>query len=245
MFLQYVQCRVCPPDNVNVLEWDKKRRAVLRHISLVFLERDDDRSCCQRYSRNHASLPIRLVLVAAVQNPCCPIHLEDHSGVLLHFRRLAEFGGWSDFRTYSCQLTEPSAHGNMKIVSFFRHKNFLCCKSFYTYFGCVVLLQCIHVCCEYVSFPASPSPAVKSRARKNAREDFLTELMEHRLLFRSGGMIFNSFSKWYDRSCEMFAESALVRRFHQPINPECCAESNNIPLHRPTTAHPILTAQEP
>ena len=39
--LQYVQCCVCPPDNMSVLEWDREKSFLQAHMVFVILERDE------------------------------------------------------------------------------------------------------------------------------------------------------------------------------------------------------------
>ena len=90
-----------------------------------------------------------------------------------------------------------------------------------------------------------PQPSRTRRtSHKDAWSDCLAELMKPRFVFRSNGMIFDCRSKcFFPRDVRRIC---VRKEFsHQPMDPECCANSNSIPLHRPTFVHPILIVQEP
>ena len=96
-------------------------RAFLWHTQFFFLEHDQDKWGFLTYARNHVLLPIRLVLVVALQNLVLLFLLEDQSGVLLLFDILV---GCSEFWTFSCQLCGTVNKWEYEFVSFVRHRNF-------------------------------------------------------------------------------------------------------------------------
>ena len=125
-FSQYVPFSVCPPDNINVVEWDKKRASLWDTQCLSFLN---------MMTRNEASrytpeimfwLPIRLVLVVALQNLFIRLSLK----ITAVFFFSSNSVGCSDLRTFSCQLCGTVDTWENEIVSFFRHKNFFCLSLF-------------------------------------------------------------------------------------------------------------------
>ena len=68
----------------------------------------------QKNSRNHVLLPICVVLAVELQNPVRLFLLEDHCGVLLPLRYLAEFGRMFGLQNFLlANFAEPLANGNM------------------------------------------------------------------------------------------------------------------------------------
>ena len=100
---------------------------------LSLLEHDDDQCSFQIFSRNHFLLSIRLFLVA-LQNLVRSFLFEDHCGVLLFLRCLADFGRMVGLQNlFLPTLRNRFALGEYEIVSFFRHKNFSCFFDSFTY----------------------------------------------------------------------------------------------------------------
>ena len=90
-------------------------------------------------SRNHVLLPGHLVLDVVLRNPVRPLLHEDHCGVLLLLRYLAEFG--RSFGLQDLLLPTSQYHLRIGIRHFlFRDENFCCIDSFDISFGSVILL---------------------------------------------------------------------------------------------------------
>ena len=80
-----------PPDNVNVLEWDKNR-TFLKHIQLLSFLRKMTRYEAPKDTTEIMFCLQIILFLSFLQNPARPFLHEDHCGVVLCLRYLAALG---------------------------------------------------------------------------------------------------------------------------------------------------------
>ena len=128
IFVHFSPDHVCPRGRVSFNRVSDRNRSIapeisdlqqretsfrVAHTMFVFLEHDDEMKLCRKHFRNHASFPIRLVLVVALQSLVCLLFLEDHCDVFSFFCSLPNSLGWLDNTTFSCQICRTSTIGNV------------------------------------------------------------------------------------------------------------------------------------
>ena len=113
---------MCPLDNTNVFERDRKRTFVWHMQFLSLLKMMTKNEASRIFSRNHALLPIRLVLVVALQNMVRPFLLKITAVFFSYFAVMPNSVGCSVFRTF----TDPLPVLENEIDFMFGHKNFFC-----------------------------------------------------------------------------------------------------------------------
>ena len=85
---------------------------------------------------------------------------------------------------------------------------FLYIESFCVEFGCVHRLQLLNVCNHHVTLPNSTRVQIVSK--EQSWKDFLSNLMESRLVFRRHRVILNKWTKWDNWSFKRFSKASFV-----------------------------------
>ena len=78
---------------------------------------------------------------------------------------------------------------------------------FWADFRCVHRFQLLKVCDQYVTLPNSPR--VESVSEEQSKWDFLSKLMDSRLILRNYRVIVNQWTKWNNRSFKMVAQNVF------------------------------------